>query len=95
MGNRQTVLFSAFTTDSTTRQKTQTPLLGDIPGLGALFHRKFDSQSEERLYFALSVEIVRQDQLINVADGPADATPAPVAPPAPARAVDHKPAPEE
>jgi hypothetical protein len=85
MGNRQTVVFSAFSTDSTTRQRTKTPFLGDVPGVGNLFKRNLDQVSRARTYFTLSVEIVRQSQIINVATPPADSSPTPVPPPSPQR----------
>ncbi len=74
MGNKQTVLFSAFTTDSNTRQRSQTPVLGDLPGIGVLFRRKFEQAAQERLYFTISIDIMRQDQLMNVVTPPVDAT---------------------
>lgn len=83
MGNKQTVVFSAFSTDSTTRQRDKVPFLGDIPGVGYLFRRNLDQISRSRTYFTLSVEIVRQSEIINVATPPADASPMPVPPPDP------------
>lgn len=83
MGNKQTVVFSAFSTDSTTKQRTKTPFLGDIPGLGALFRRSLDQVSRSRTYFTLSVEIVKQSEIVNVATPPVDSSPMPVPPPEP------------
>ncbi len=83
MGNRQTVVFSAFSTDSTTRQQSKTPFLGDLPGIGQLFRRNLSQVSRSRTYFTLSVEIVKQSEIINVATPPSDSSPMPVPPPAP------------
>jgi Flp pilus assembly secretin CpaC len=85
MGNKQTVVFSAFSTDTTTRQRDKTPFLGDLPGIGGLFRRRLDQISRSRTYFTLSVEIVRQSEIINVATPPSDASPEPVPPPDPPR----------
>jgi len=55
----QTAILGGFTVDSDSRTVSKTPGLGDIPILGELFKRRVRSSQINRLYFALSVEVVR------------------------------------
>lgn len=81
--NNETAVIGGLSTDSVQRNSTKVPGLGDIPGFGWLFKRRFDQESRNRLYFAISVNVIGQDQgIFNVA-APADATTMLPAPPPP------------
>lgn len=60
----KTVILGGFTVDSSNQTVSKTPGLGDIPILGYLFKRKVRNDQINRLYFALSVEVVPYGQII-------------------------------
>lgn len=57
----QTVVIGGFTTDTTSKQRSKTPGLGDIPIFGNLFKRRLEQETRDRLYFAISVKVIPQD----------------------------------
>lgn len=79
--NNETAVIGGLSSDNVIRSAIKVPGFGDIPGLGWLFKRRFDQETRNRLYFAISVEVISQDQSIFGLSAPADATTAP--PPAP------------
>ena len=57
----QTVIIGGFTTDTTSKTRSKTPGLGDLPIIGNLFKRRLDQETRDRLYFAISVRVIPQD----------------------------------
>jgi type II secretory pathway component GspD/PulD (secretin) len=70
----KTVILGGFTVDSTNDSVSKTPGLGDIPILGYLFKRKVRQDQVNRLYFALSVSIVRYGDVIEPVNVPGATT---------------------
>ncbi len=60
----KTIILGGFTVDSNSNDVSKTPGLGDLPILGWLFKRKVKRSEINRLYFAISVEIVPYGSLI-------------------------------
>ncbi|MEJ7617697.1 MAG: hypothetical protein WKF30_12205 [Pyrinomonadaceae bacterium] len=79
--NNETAVIGGLSTDAVQRNQTKVPGLGDIPGLGWLFKRKFEQQSRTRLYFAIAIEVIDQAQDIKAFPAPADAITSPPPPP--------------
>lgn len=77
-----TYVVSGFFTDSVANSRNDTPGLSKIPGLGELFKRRTNQIDRNRLYFAISVRVVRDTDLMNV-PAPSDIDTRPVPPPAP------------
>ena len=78
----KTVILGGFTVDSISNTVTKTPGLGDIPILGNLFKRTVRSIDVNRLYFAISVEIVPYGSVIEPVQVPGATTDIPsVSPP--------------
>ena len=65
LDQQKTIILGGFTVDSTNDSSSKTPGLGDIPLLGYLFKRKVRNNQINRLYFALSVQIVPYGSLID------------------------------
>lgn len=76
----QTYVVSGFFTDSVVNTRNNTPGLSKIPGLGELFKRRTDQVDRNRLYFAISVRVVRDTELFQV-PAPSDIDTSPVPPP--------------
>jgi uncharacterized membrane protein YgcG len=64
LNQETTVILGGFTVDSSTRDVSKTPGLGDIPILGYLFKRKVKINELNRLYFAISVSVVPYGDVI-------------------------------
>lgn len=79
--NNETAIIGGLSTDAVQRNQTKVPGLGDIPGLGWLFKRRFEQQSRTRLYFAIAIEVIDQAQNIKAFPAPADAITSPPPPP--------------
>lgn len=73
----KTIILGGFTVDSSSNDVSKTPGLGDIPILGYLFKRKIKRSEINRLYFALSVEIVPYGKLIEPVKVPGATTDVP------------------
>jgi type IV pilus assembly protein PilQ len=78
----QTYVVSGFFTDSVVNTKNNTPGLSKIPGLGELFKRRTDQIDRNRLYFAISVRVVRDTDLMQI-PSPSDIDTRPVPAPDP------------
>ena len=76
----ETYVIGGFFTDSSVNNRTRTPGLSRIPGLGELFKRRFNSVDRGRLYFAVTVRVVRDTALPQLA-APSDINTSPVPPP--------------
>lgn len=76
----QTYVVSGFFTDSVVNTRNDTPGLSKVPLLGELFKRRTDQVDRNRLYFAISVRVVRDTDLLQV-PAPSDIDTAPVPPP--------------
>ena len=70
LNQEKTVILGGFTVDSDSRNVTKTPGLGDIPILGNLFKRKVRSSELNRLYFAISVEIMTYPKVVSPTNVP-------------------------
>jgi general secretion pathway protein D len=57
--NGQTVAIGGMMQDSKTDTDSKIPLLGDIPGLGLLFHHKVKSVNKQELIIFLTPYIIR------------------------------------
>jgi type II secretory pathway component GspD/PulD (secretin) len=64
LNQEKTVILGGFTVDSLSNDVSKTPGLGDLPILGYLFKRKVKRAEINRLYFAISVEIVPYGSVI-------------------------------
>ncbi len=64
LNQEKTVILGGFTVDSLSDDVSKTPGLGDLPILGYLFKRKVKRAEINRLYFAISVEIVPYGSVI-------------------------------
>jgi Flp pilus assembly secretin CpaC len=73
----KTIILGGFTVDSNSNDVSKTPGLGDIPILGYLFKRKVRRAEINRLYFAISVEIVPYGQVIEPVKVPGATTEVP------------------
>lgn len=93
--NNETAVIGGLSTDAVQRNQTKVPGLGDIPGLGWLFKRRFEQQSRSRLYFAIAIEVIDQAQNIQAFPAPADAITAPPPPPAAQRPSPYEVKPRE
>lgn len=59
-----TVILGGFTVDTISRDVSKTPGLGDIPLIGLLFKRRINRKELNRLYFAISVQVVKYGEII-------------------------------
>jgi Flp pilus assembly secretin CpaC len=83
VGESQTVIFGGLSADSVSETRQKVPGVSDLPVIGNLFRRKTNTETRNRLYFAISVRIIPQGQTFETVPAPPDATPQPVpAPPA-------------
>ena len=78
----QTYVISGFFTDSVVDTRNNTPGLSKIPLLGELFKRKLNQEDRNRLYFAISVKVFRDIDVLNI-PAPSDIDTSPVPAPAP------------
>ena len=58
LNQEQTAILGGFTVDSDNKTLSKTPGLGDLPVLGELFKRRVRTSQINRLYFAISVEVI-------------------------------------
>jgi len=57
----QTILIGGLFRETNTDSRSQVPLLGDIPGIGAAFRNQRDTNSYEEVIILLTVHIVKDD----------------------------------
>jgi len=77
LNQEQTAILGGFTVDSDSKTVTKTPGLGDIPILGELFKRRVRSTQVNRLYFAISVSVIRFGETIEPVKVPGATTDVP------------------
>lgn len=70
----KTAILGGFTLDSDSRSVTKTPGLGDIPIIGELFKRRIRDKRVNRLYFAISVDVITYPETIRPVDVPGATT---------------------
>jgi Flp pilus assembly secretin CpaC len=64
LGEDKTAILGGFTVDQDSKTVMKTPGLGDIPIIGELFKRRIRDTRINRLYFAISVEVVPYGEAI-------------------------------
>jgi Flp pilus assembly secretin CpaC len=77
----ETVVIGGLAADQVSNSQSKVPGLGDIPAVGNLFKRKQKQENRDRLYFAITVEVIPQDAAIPNFPVPVDATTAQPVPP--------------
>lgn len=87
----QTYVVSGFFTDSVANTRNETPGLSKIPLIGELFKRRFKQEDRNRLYFAITVRVFRDIDVLNI-PAPDDIDTRPVTPPAPQKPGIRQPA---
>jgi type II secretory pathway component GspD/PulD (secretin) len=88
--NGETAVIGGLSADQVSNSKSKVPGLGDIPIVGNMFKRKQTQENRDRLYFAISVEVIPQDSPIPSFAAPADATTTQPMPPAPQKPGPYK-----
>lgn len=79
--NGETVVIGGLAADQVSNAKAKVPGLGDIPLIGNAFKRKQNQQNRDRLYFAITVEVIPLDAAMPNFQAPADAMTTQPAPP--------------
>lgn len=69
----ETAVIGGLSADSVSNAISKVPGLGDIPVLGNLFRRKTNQENRDRLYFAITVQVIPQESPIVNVPTPADA----------------------
>lgn len=70
----KTAILGGFTVDQASRTVEKTPGLGDIPIIGQLFKRRVNDKRVNRLYFAISVDVIPYPEAIRPVDVPGATT---------------------
>jgi hypothetical protein len=70
----KTAILGGFTVDQDSRTVQKTPGLGDIPIIGELFKRRVNDKRVNRLYFAISVDVIPYPEAIRPVDVPGATT---------------------
>jgi type II secretory pathway component GspD/PulD (secretin) len=84
--NGETAIVGGLAADTVSNAASKVPGVGDVPLFGNLFKRKTNQENRDRLYFAITVEVISQESpLINV-PAPSDAMTTPPTPPSPPQA---------
>lgn len=78
----ETFVIGGFFTDAVVNTRNRTPGVSKIPGIGELFKRRINQVDRNRLYFAITVRVVR-DTALPATPAPSDIDTRPVPPPAP------------
>ncbi len=79
--NGETAIVGGLAADTVSNATSKVPGIGDIPIVGNLFKRRTNQENRDRLYFAITVEVISQESaLINV-PAPSDAMTTPPPPP--------------
>lgn len=81
--NGETVIIGGLTADQVSNAKSKVPGLGDIPLIGNAFKKKQNQENRDRLYFAITAEVIPQEAPMPNFQAPADATTAQPMPPQP------------
>jgi uncharacterized membrane protein YgcG len=70
----KTAILGGFTVDQASRTVEKTPGIGDIPIIGQLFKRRVNDKRVNRLYFAISVDVIPYPEAIRPVDVPGATT---------------------
>jgi type IV pilus assembly protein PilQ len=89
LGDGETVVIGGLAADQVANSVSKVPGLSAIPLFGNLFKRRANQENRDRLYFAITVEVIPQNSMPNFV-APPDAV---TTPPPPPRA--QKPSPYE
>jgi type IV pilus assembly protein PilQ len=81
LGNGETVVIGGLAADQVANSLSKVPGLGSIPLLGNLFKRHANQENRDRLYFAITVEVIPQNSSMPNFVAPADAITTPPPPP--------------
>ena len=81
LGNGETVVIGGLAADQVANSVSKVPGLGSIPLLGNLFKRHANQENRDRLYFAITVEVIPQNSSMPNFVAPADAITTPPPPP--------------
>ena len=81
LGNGETVVIGGLAADQVANSVSKVPGLGSIPLLGNLFKRRANQENRDRLYFAITVEVIAQNSAMPNFVAPADAITTPPPPP--------------
>ena len=88
--NGETVVIGGLAADQVANSLSKVPGLGDVPLFGNLFKRKTNQENRDRLYFAITVEVIPQDSPMPNFQAPADALTTPPPPPRAQRPTPYK-----
>ena len=81
LGDGETVVIGGLAADQVANSVSKVPGLSGIPLLGNLFKRRANQENRDRLYFAITVEVISQNSAIPNFVAPADAVTTPPPPP--------------
>ncbi len=79
--NGETVVIGGLAADQVAKSQSKVPGLSGIPLFGNLFKKKTDQENRDRLYFAITVEVIPQDSPMPNFQAPVDAITTPPPPP--------------
>ncbi|HVE78372.1 MAG TPA: hypothetical protein VNA89_05905 [Gemmatimonadaceae bacterium] len=79
--NGETAIVGGLAADTVSNATSKVPGLGDVPLFGNLFKRKTNQENRDRLYFAITVEVISQEAQLPAVPAPADAMTSPPPPP--------------
>jgi type II secretory pathway component GspD/PulD (secretin) len=81
LGDGETVVIGGLAADQVANSESKVPGLSGIPILGNLFKRRANQENRDRLYFAITVEVIPQNSPTPNFVAPADAVTTPPPPP--------------
>ena len=81
LGDGETVVIGGLAADQVANSVSKVPGLSGIPLLGNLFKRRANQENRDRLYFAITVEVIPQNSTMPNFVAPADAITTPPPPP--------------
>lgn len=81
LGDGETVVIGGLAADQVANSESKVPGLSGIPILGNLFKRRANQENRDRLYFAITVEVIPQNSPTPNFVAPADAITTPPPPP--------------
>jgi len=79
--NGETAIVGGLAADTVSNATSKVPGIGDVPILGNLFKRKTNQENRDRLYFAITVEVISQESPVINVPAPSDAMTTPPPPP--------------
>ena len=79
--NGETAIVGGLAADTVSNATSKVPGIGDIPLFGNLFKRRTNQENRDRLYFAITVEVISQESPVINVPAPSDAMTTPPPPP--------------